>query len=139
MKPKIGIDKNVPSEIYSNKITRAVGLLTGAALTISNDVLPWLAFFANKSNDFAHYLGSKYPFPPDPINMFNTAWLQEVVVKCLELIHLPFTNQVDATITIFGAIAGPTLIGLAMTPDRILKKFSTSRLKKIFSKQKNKV
>jgi len=38
MKPKIGIDKNVPSEIYSNKITRAVGLLTGAALTISNDV-----------------------------------------------------------------------------------------------------
>lgn len=136
---KINAGLPPPKEIFSNKLARGVGLYLGAALTISNDVLPWLAFSAKKSGEFATYLGSKYPFPPDPINMFNTAWLQDVVVKGLELIHLPFTNEIDAMITVFGGVAGPILIGLAMTPDSILNKFSPSKLKKVFTKQKNKV
>lgn len=102
-----------PKELFF-KSTKALGLLVGAFTTISNNVIPWLAYFAGKTNEFATYLGSRYPFPPDPVNMFNSAWLQEGVANGLKFAHIPFTNELGMIPVIFGFIAGPALIGLSL-------------------------
>ena len=102
---------------------RALGLYVGTALILANDIIPWVIKFSPKLDSYRNQIISKYPYPADPITMFSSGWIAEVLFKIQEFLHIPVNGEATSNVAmILGAVLGPALIGITLFPE-LPKKF----------------
>lgn len=106
------IKKEKRKEVFL-KGTKALGLVTGALMTISNQIIPVLFRVLEKSPEYINYMLRKYPLPPDPVSALNAVWLEEGLNNGLRLLNIPLTGNIKDVILSAGFLGGPVLLMLS--------------------------